>query len=134
MQSKDRATTLPEAALVGVDWGTTQRRVYALDSGGALLRQHADADGALACKNRFPESLDAALEALQVSPSTVVLSGMVGSALGWVPVPYLDESIALRDLPAHLHAVPRAAGQAPALIVPGSSLLDPHGHPPVLPV
>jgi 2-keto-3-deoxy-galactonokinase len=38
VQAKDSATTLPEAALVGVDWGTTQRRVYALDSVGALLQ------------------------------------------------------------------------------------------------
>ena len=132
VQAKDSAATLPEAALVGVDWGTTQRRVYALDGQGVLLRQHADADGALACKNRFPESLDAALEALQARPSTVVLSGMVGSALGWVPVPYLDGRVALRDLPAHLHVVPRAAGQPPALIVPGYCLRDAHGQPDVM--
>ena len=132
VQAKDSATTLPEAALVGVDWGTTQRRVYALDSVGALLRQHTDADGALACKDRFPESLDTALEELQARPSTVILSGMVGSALGWVPVPYLDETVALQDLPAHLHAVPRAAGQPPALIVPGYCLRDAHGQPDVM--
>ena len=95
MQSLDTLASPPEAvSLVGVDWGTTQRRVYALSSGGALLRQQADADGALACKNRFAESLGAALLALQAHPTTVVLSGMVGSALGWVPVPYLYEHVA----------------------------------------
>ena len=131
--SVDAATNLPEAvSLVGVDWGTTQRRAYALDGRGTLVRQHADADGALACKNRFAQSLDAALQALQSKPHSVVLSGMVGSALGWVAVPYLDGGVALRDLPNHLHAVPRAAGQPSALIVPGYCLRDARGQPDVM--
>jgi len=132
VQATDTATAVPEAALVGIDWGTTQRRAYALDGQGALLRQYADADGAMACKNRFAQSLDAALQALQAQPHAVVLSGMVGSALGWVPVPYLDGQVALRDLTGHLHAVPRAAGQPPAFIVPGYCLRDAHGQPDVM--
>ena len=86
------------ARLVGVDWGTTNRRAYVLDGTGECLRRHEDGNGILASSGQFKPSLLALLEELDVPPTTpVLMSGMVGSAQGWQQVPYLD------------CAVPRAA-------------------------
>ena len=44
---------LDTAVAVGVDWGTTHRRGYALAADGRCLAEHADADGMLAARGRF---------------------------------------------------------------------------------
>ena len=121
-----------EVAVVGVDWGTTHRRAYALDANGACINTLADSEGAMACKGRFGPALGAAMQQLQAAPPLVVLSGMVGSALGWHEVPYVDHSVALDALPAHLFAVPDAPTAARCVIVPGYCIRDQHGQPDVM--
>jgi len=113
---------LDTAVAVGVDWGTTHRRGYALAADGRCLAEHADADGMLAARGRFAESLDALLVALgaQDSQVRVLMSGMVGSANGWVQAPYLSLSVPLRDLGQHLLRVPDTARRVE--IVPGLAL------------
>lgn len=105
--------------LVGVDWGTTNRRAYRLDGAGVCVAEHADADGLLAARGRFAQSLDVALAALGVEDPgmRVVMSGMVGSASGWVEAPYLDLSTPLDELSSHLVPVPGANRRC--YIVPG---------------
>ncbi|MFN9278380.1 MAG: 2-dehydro-3-deoxygalactonokinase [Betaproteobacteria bacterium] len=107
---------------VGVDWGTTHRRGYALAANGRCLAEHADADGMLAARGRFEPSLDTLLQALNAaSPQVrVLMSGMVGSAHGWVQAPYLNPEVPLRDLGQHLRRVPGTARRAE--IVPGIAL------------
>lgn len=106
--------------LVGIDWGTSNRRAYLLHQDGRVLARHEDAQGMLATRGRFAESLDGLLGAMNVSPEVpVVMSGMVGSAQGWQEVPYLDCSIPLSELPAHLHPA-----QANRFIVPGYRYQD----------
>ncbi|MBC7599377.1 MAG: 2-dehydro-3-deoxygalactonokinase [Polaromonas sp.] len=118
--------------VVGVDWGTTHRRAYALDASGECIDTFADSDGAMACKGRFAAALHAALTQLQAGPELVVLSGMVGSALGWHEVPYVDRSVALDALPAHLFMVPDAPTAARCVIVPGYCIRDQWGQPDVM--
>lgn len=119
-------------SVVGVDWGTTHRRAYALSSAGACLQDTSDADGALACKGRFPAALADALAALALPAETpVVLAGMVGSALGWHEVPYVDSAVRLQDLAAHALRVPDA-GASPALLVPGYRVRNAQGVPDVM--
>ncbi len=105
--------------LVGVDWGTTNRRAYRLDGAGVCVAEHADAEGLLAARGRFAQSLDVALAALGVEDPgvRVVMSGMVGSASGWVEAPYLNLSTPLGELAAHLVPVPGANRRCH--IVPG---------------
>jgi 2-dehydro-3-deoxygalactonokinase len=113
--------------VVGVDWGTTHRRAYALDAAGNCVAELADDEGALACKGRFPAALQALLTRMDARPRSVILSGMVGSALGWQVVPYADGSVALPDLAQHL-LVP-----APAVaIVPGYCVRSASGQPDVM--
>jgi 2-dehydro-3-deoxygalactonokinase len=102
--------------LLGVDWGSTNRRAYLVDADGQCLRSCQDGNGILAERGRFAESLGALCRALEVGPDVrVILSGMVGSAQGWRDAGYLDCAVPLADLPQHL--VP--AGPPGCFIVPG---------------
>lgn len=120
------------ARIVGVDWGTTHRRAYALSSASESLREISDSDGAMACKGRFPQALEDAIQRLAVSPSLVVASGMVGSALGWHEVPYVDASVPLHALAHHALRVPDALGAAPVLLLPGYCIRNSAGVPDVM--
>lgn len=127
----------PAITVVGVDWGTTHRRAYALDAGGRCVADQADQEGALACKGRFAESLQALLQTLQAHPRRVLLSGMVGSALGWQVAPYVDGQVALAELGQQLAPVAGAQGadgtDAPAVaIVPGYCVRNAAGQPDVM--
>ncbi|MGQ0709378.1 MAG: 2-dehydro-3-deoxygalactonokinase [Rhodoferax sp.] len=121
-----------ECALVGVDWGTTHRRLYALDAHGQALGRASDEDGAAACHGRFADSLASGLQHLRAAPRRIVLSGMVGSTMGWQLAPYVDAAVALADLPQHLVAVQDAHAPAPAWIVPGYCIRDAQGQPDVM--
>jgi len=106
--------------LLGIDWGTSNRRAYLVDAQGRCLRSHADARGMLAEQGRFAASLEALLADLQVGEQTpVVMSGMVGSAQGWQEAPYLGPEVALAELPRRLVALRKAARSGATSIVPG---------------
>lgn len=109
-----------KAAFIGIDWGTTHRRASVLDAQARVLAQHHDDEGALACAGRFRESLQSLLQRWPDLPPDVpvVMAGMVGSAIGWQEVPYLDASVPLAELPRHLAPVRDTPGR-PWSIVPG---------------
>lgn len=108
------------ARLVGIDWGTTNRRAYVLDGAGECLRRHEDSQGTLASSGQFKASLLALLHELGMPPATpVLMSGMVGSAQGWQQVPYLDCSVALAKLPEAAVPVRDADPGCDWRIVPG---------------
>jgi 2-dehydro-3-deoxygalactonokinase len=117
---------------VGIDWGTTHRRVYALDRAGTCTQAFSDDEGSLACGGRFAAALQAGVERLGLQPEMVLMSGMVGSALGWQEVPYVDASVALADLPHHLASVREPWDGGPRLIVPGYCVRDAWGQPDVM--
>jgi len=132
-------------AVVGVDWGTTHRRAYGLNQDGHCVAEYSDDEGALACKGRFPQALQALLQSMQAKPRCVILSGMVGSALGWQVVPYVDGNVTLPELARHLAPVVEAsrpepgtdAGSAqnlpvPVTIVPGYCVRAAAGQPDVM--
>lgn len=113
--------------LLGIDWGTSNRRAYLVDGGGACLASRADDQGLLAARPDFGASLAALLAAMDIAPGVpVVASGMVGSAQGWRQTPYLDIGVPLLELPAHLTRVDEAdenddLGGRSVLLVPGYS-------------
>ncbi len=111
-------------ALVGIDWGTTNRRAALISTDGELMAEHVDDEGALACAGRFRASLEALLSAWpHVAPDVpVVMAGMVGSAAGWQPVPYLEGDAPLSALGRHLMPVMDAPGGRRWAIVPGYCL------------
>lgn len=113
--------TSDKPTLIGIDWGTSNRRAYLLDARGALLGERADDQGMLACQGRFRASLDALLDAWPEARdvSTVLLSGMVGAASGWKEAPYLDAGTPLSALAGSLMPVPDAPPGRRCAIVPG---------------
>lgn len=74
------------AALIAIDWGTTNRRVFALDGNGAVEAREADGRGILSVTD-FPAEI-AALRA-RFGDAPMLLSGMVGSNRGWIEAPYV---------------------------------------------
>jgi len=116
-------------AFIGIDWGTTHRRASLLDGHGELIAQLHDDQGALACAGRFGESLQALLAQWPevVDEVPVVMAGMVGSALGWQEVPYVDAATPLRALGARLASVRDAPAGRRWAIVPGVCWRGEHG-------
>ena len=105
-------------AFLACDWGTTQVRAWRIE-----------ADGAIAAARTFPLGVsrlqpgEAAARfrgevrpALGADALPAILCGMIGSNLGWTPVPYLDCPAGGAALGAALHPAP---GDNAAWIVPG---------------
>jgi 2-dehydro-3-deoxygalactonokinase len=112
-------TTAPTARLLGIDWGTSNRRAWWLAVDGSVLAEHSDDQGLLAVQGRFAESLVALRGHGPALADTapLLMAGMVGSASGWREVPYLDAATPLDRIAHHLAAVPQAGPRA--FIVPG---------------
>ncbi len=128
------STTAPMTAShtpwIGVDWGTTHRRGYALAALGACTTEASDDQGALTTRGRHAESLAAWLPALGAPVDChVVMSGMVGSAFGWQEAPYLGPDVPLEALPQHLVHV---SGHPQRYIVPGYCVRGVAGQPDVM--
>lgn len=109
---------------IAVDWGTTNRRAWALGPGGRILGERADSSGLLAVQHRrFAESLEIFL-ADWLDPDAgipVVVAGMAGSRMGWVEVPYIAAPAPLSELARSLMKAGRAGG-SDCWIVPGMSI------------
>ena len=76
---------------IGVDWGITHLRCYALDEEGNLLDSASSKDGISKIKDaKFEEALltviDPWLESAKVTP--IMACGMVGSRNGWIETPF----------------------------------------------
>ncbi len=111
---------------IAVDWGSSNRRAWALGAEGEILQQRADDKGLLAHpERRFAESLELFLaDWLKQAPGVpVIMAGMVGSRMGWIEVPYLPAPLRLTALADHLAKAGEIAGSA-CWIVPGLSIDD----------
>jgi 2-dehydro-3-deoxygalactonokinase len=110
-------------ACIVADWGTTNLRAWALDAEGGIVDRRESSHGLLTIeRGRFAEALaEVASGWLPASPSRsmpVLLSGMVGSKLGWKEVPYLALPMALDELARHVGPV-ESPLHAAIRIVPG---------------
>ena len=124
MAGSGRYNALMTYSCIAVDWGTTNRRAWALGPDGKAMAERADASGLLAVQDRrFAESLEAFLVDWISSRSNipVIIAGMAGSRLGWVEVPYVAAPAPLSDLAHSLMKAGRVAG-SDCWIVPGVSL------------
>jgi 2-dehydro-3-deoxygalactonokinase len=103
---------------IAVDWGTTNRRAYLIDSSGKRIREFEDGKGILHVeKGGFPDAVGEIRQRLGDKP--LLLAGMIGSNRGWVEAPYVPCPAGLDDLARNLVW----AGEREA-IVPGVSLLE----------
>ena len=89
-----------EIACIAVDWGTSNRRAWALDGAGRVIGARHDDQGLIAINaagGDFANSF-AAFAQGWLNGAPVIMAGMVGSRAGWREAPYLDTPAALDDL------------------------------------
>jgi 2-dehydro-3-deoxygalactonokinase len=102
---------------IAVDWGTTNRRAYLIDSAGKRTQEFEDAKGILSVPDGgFPAAISEIREKLGDKP--LLMAGMIGSNRGWKEAPYVPCPAGIDDLVAKLVW----AGDREA-IVPGVSYL-----------
>jgi 2-dehydro-3-deoxygalactonokinase len=116
------------AAFVGIDWGTSSCRAYRIDEHGTVLERRTDGPGILAVRNSdFSAALTKIagdwIEAPGAPPT--LMSGMIGSAQGWVEAPYLPIPAAPADFAGRLAPVPDPHRRI--FIVPGLHGVGPAG-------
>jgi 2-dehydro-3-deoxygalactonokinase len=102
---------------IAVDWGTTNRRAYRIDSSGERRDEFEDSHGVLSIPaGGFPDAVADIRHRLGDQP--LLLAGMVGSNRGWIEAPYVP-------CPAGIEAIAGKlvwAGEREA-IVPGVSYI-----------
>ncbi|WP_420550736.1 2-dehydro-3-deoxygalactonokinase [Litorivicinus lipolyticus] len=107
------------ASFVGVDWGTSSFRLWALTDHGHILAASRGPYGmAQLKKDDYASVLNNSLDDLGVDASVpVIICGMAGAAQGWHEAPYCSA-------PAHLHQLGVDAVRVPGVnrdvrILPG---------------
>lgn len=117
---------------LAVDWGTTNLRAWVVGADGCVkgrrefplgVSRLAPGEAAL----RLTDTVEPALGA-EGLPS--IMCGMIGSNLGWTPVPYFDCPATIAQVAGGLHRVDREG--APVWIVPGLRCQRPDGGPDVM--
>ena len=82
---------------IAVDWGTTNRRAYLLDSSGHCSNEFEDSKGVLSVESgEFPTAVVGIRKRLGDHP--MLLAGMVGSNRGWKDAPYVPCPAGIDDL------------------------------------
>jgi 2-dehydro-3-deoxygalactonokinase len=117
-----------QPAFIGGDWGTSRLRLFLCDAGGAVLAR-ADGPGVAEAGAKAAE-IFARLTAGWDKGLPAILSGMVGSTIGWreasyVPCPVAPDAIAQAGL--RLESDGRRI-----TIIPGLSCRSPIGTPDVM--
>ncbi|HYW16502.1 MAG TPA: 2-dehydro-3-deoxygalactonokinase [Allosphingosinicella sp.] len=101
---------------IAVDWGTTNRRAWRMEPGGAIAGEMEDDQGILAVpEGGFPEAVAQVRARLGDLP--MLMAGMIGSNRGWVEAPYVPCPAGLPELAARLHWIEPER----AAIVPGAA-------------
>ncbi len=101
---------------LAVDWGTTNRRTFLIEH-GQVTRTKRDAKGVTSIRD-FPDAVAALRTTFGDMP--MLLAGMIGSNIGWVPAPYVRAPAGISELAAGLLYI-----DARTAIVPGVSVNDP---------
>jgi 2-dehydro-3-deoxygalactonokinase len=105
---------------IAVDWGTTNRRAYRIDSSGKCQDEFEDSKGVLSIDHA---DFDGAVAEIRdrLGSHPMLLAGMIGSNRGWKEAPYVPCPAGLDDLAGKLVW----AGEQEA-IVPGVSYVGDH--------
>ena len=111
-----------DAALIGIDWGTTSLRAWTIAADGSVLESRRVDLGILRVPDGdFRAAFTQTVGDWRSLGLPTLMSGMIGSRQGWVDVPYVPCPTDSAALAAQLAAVP---GEEQAWIVPGLSLKD----------
>jgi 2-dehydro-3-deoxygalactonokinase len=105
-------------SLIVLDWGTSSLRAFLLDGSGKVLASRTEPWGIMHTPNGDFAAAFITVTAnwrLQSPELKAIAAGMIGSAQGWVNVPYCAAPAGVDELAAALTTVPGAA----MYIVPG---------------
>jgi len=101
-------------SFIAVDWGTTNRRAYLVES-GRVADEFEDGMGILSVER---QGFEAAVRQVRdrIGDLPMLLAGMIGSDRGWIEAPYVPCPAGLEELAATLVRI-----DARTAIVPGVS-------------
>ncbi|HMR29455.1 MAG TPA: 2-dehydro-3-deoxygalactonokinase [Geminicoccaceae bacterium] len=121
-----------DAALIGLDWGTSSFRGYRMAADGTVLERREAPAGILQVVDRDFDAAFVRLVGDWVGAGAPVLaSGMIGSRQGWVEAPYAPCPAGAEDIVGHL-VRHRTRGGAELRFVPGLSFRGADGVPDVM--
>lgn len=106
-------------AIIGIKWGSSNFHAYRIAAEGDLIDDYAVPAGVASLDRAgMATVLDALLDRWPGAGQTYA-SGMIGSPIGWIDVPYAEAPAAAADLAAALTAA--TIGRLSVRIVPGIS-------------
>lgn len=112
---------------IAVDWGSSNRRLWVFQN-QVCVWHHSDSEGAAYLQpDTFSQSWHTLLDRCPCpldNSTIVIMSGMVGSNVGWLTAPYLRCPTDISSLASCLTPV-KNAGPFPLFIVPGLQLPGP---------
>lgn len=106
-----------DGSMIGVSWGSSNFRAYCIAADGSALDEYAVAAGVAGLDRAGMAAIIASLAERWPGGAPVYLSGMIGSNVGWIDVPYAEVPIGADGLAAA--AVATTIGNVAATIVPG---------------
>jgi 2-dehydro-3-deoxygalactonokinase len=117
-----------KAALIALDWGTSNLRASLLDAHGCVLDQRAAPGGVMAVpERRFAEALQALCgDWIETHACPAIASGMIGSRQGWRDAPYLECPAGLAQAATQLTRIDLTSAVA-LHIVPGLTCIGHDG-------
>lgn len=106
-----------ESTFVGVNWGSTNFRAFLIGADGAAIDAYAAPAGIVTLDRDGMATTMNALAARWADSGPVYASGMIGSNVGWIEVPYAAAPASCADLASA--CVATRIGDVPVRIVPG---------------
>ena len=121
-----------DAALIGLDWGTSSFRGYRMAADGTVLERREAPSGILQVTDRDFDAAFVRLVGDWAEAGTPILaSGMIGSRQGWIEAPYAPCPAGAEDIVGHLVSH-RTGGGTELRFVPGLSFRGADGVPDVM--
>ena len=102
---------------VGVNWGSTNFRAFLIGADGAAIDEHSAPAGVVALDRDGMAGMMNELAARWPNSGPVYASGMIGSNVGWIEVPYAEAPAGCAKLARS--AIPAQIGNVSLHIVPG---------------
>ena len=109
--------------LLAIDWGSTNRRAYALDRDGTVVAEERDDRGVTGVA---PGGFAAEVEGIRarLGDLPMLCAGMVGSTRGWVTVPFVACPATLSDVATALHWMDDRTAIVPGLSIDTGARTD----------
>ncbi|HEX7116469.1 MAG TPA: 2-dehydro-3-deoxygalactonokinase [Steroidobacter sp.] len=102
---------------IGVNWGSTNFRAFLIGAEGATLDEYAAPAGVTVLDREGMAATMNALAARWPQLGPVYASGMIGSNVGWLEVPYAEAPAGCADLAERVEAT--EIGRVRTFVVPG---------------